>query len=118
MDAARDLLDKQVVDRNGREMGRVDGVLLDEAHGRPLRLKAIVIGPSALAYRLHPALGRVAAAVEHALGLAGDRPTQIPIEQVTLRNGQVSVDVSISETSAYAVEQWLRRLVAKIPSRT
>ena len=48
---------RSVVDRNGREMGRVDGILLD-TRGRPLRLSAIVIGPAALGDRLHPAVGR------------------------------------------------------------
>jgi sporulation protein YlmC with PRC-barrel domain len=28
MDLVRDLLDKKVVDRNGREMGRVDGIVI------------------------------------------------------------------------------------------
>ena len=33
MDVVRDVLDKNVVDRNGREMGRVDGILLDHEPG-------------------------------------------------------------------------------------
>ena len=33
MDLVRDLLDKLVVDRNGREMGRVDGIVLDHRDG-------------------------------------------------------------------------------------
>ena len=59
MDVVRDVLDKSVVDRNGREMGRVDGILLDVEPDQPLRLAAIVIGPAALGDRLHPRLGSI-----------------------------------------------------------
>jgi sporulation protein YlmC with PRC-barrel domain len=63
VDVVRDLLDKAVVDRNGREMGRVDGIVLEQEAGQPPRLAAILIGPAALGSRLHPALGRLATAV-------------------------------------------------------
>ena len=33
MDVAHDLLDKHIVDRNGHELGRVDGIVLE--HDRP-----------------------------------------------------------------------------------
>ena len=52
MDLIRDLLDKKVSDRNGREMGRVDSVILDVRDGAPPRVAAIEIGPAALAYRV------------------------------------------------------------------
>jgi len=70
MDLVRDVLDKRVVDRNGREMGRVDRIVLELRDGQPPRVAAFEIGPSALATRVHPRLGRWVEALEHAVGLA------------------------------------------------
>ena len=64
MDVVRDMLDKSVIDRNGREMGRVDGILLRQAAGQPAHLTAILIGPSVLADRLHSRLGPIVRALE------------------------------------------------------
>jgi sporulation protein YlmC with PRC-barrel domain len=115
MEVARDLLDKAVRDRNGREMGRVDGVIFEDGE-RPLRLHAILIGPVALAHRLHPALGRWVAALEEALGLPRERPVEISIRHVIAIEPHVKVDLAISDTAVDAVEQRLRRWLWKLPS--
>ena len=54
MDLVHDLLDKKVVDRNGREMGRVDSIVLDIRAGAPPRVAALEIGPRVLASRISP----------------------------------------------------------------
>ena len=93
MDVVRDVLDKSVVDRNGREMGRVDGILLDGQPDQPIRLAAIVIGPAALGDRLHPALGRFVRRVEKWFGVDQNRPTQIDfadIDDIGTKSGYVS----------------------------
>jgi hypothetical protein len=59
MDLVRDILDMAVVDRNGREMGRADGILIEVRGDKPPLVRAIEIGPAVLASRLHPALGRI-----------------------------------------------------------
>src|SRR5437762_7806215 len=58
MDLVRDLLDAQLVDRQDRQIGRVDGVLLEVRDGEPPRVAAMEVGAITLARRLHPALGR------------------------------------------------------------
>jgi sporulation protein YlmC with PRC-barrel domain len=58
MDLVRDLLDQPVVDRNGRPMGRVDGIVLDLRADAPPRVVSIAIGPAVLGERLHRAIGR------------------------------------------------------------
>src|SRR5689334_17807808 len=75
VDVVSEVLDREVVDRNGRQMGRVDGIVLDIGAGEPPRVAALVVGPSALAYRLHPRLGRLMKAIEIRLGLDSRRPT-------------------------------------------
>ena len=38
IDVVHDVLDKHIVDRNGREMGRVDGISVELRGGAPPRL--------------------------------------------------------------------------------
>ena len=115
MDVARDLLDKQVVDRNGRMLGRVDGIVLDRYEDGPPRLAAILIGPVALGFRLHPALGRWMAALERTFGLERGRPVRIDVRRISRIGRYVRTDLASSETAAFAVERRLRRWVGKIP---
>jgi len=115
VDVVRDLLDKQVVDRNGREMGRVDGIVVDQREGGPPKLSTILIGASVLGERVHPALGRWVAAIERALGLDKQRPVPIAFNDVTEIDRRVKVDVAIGDTSAGVVEQWVRGWVSRIP---
>lgn len=115
MDVVRDVLDQSVVDRNGREMGRVDGILLDQGAGRPPRLSAILIGPSVLGERLHPRLGRLVNALEKRLGLDRDRPTRIDFADIDDFDNKVRVRLAIGQTAAAAVEQRLRGWLLRLP---
>jgi hypothetical protein len=109
MDLVRDVLDKLVVDRNGREMGRVDGIVLEPQTAGPMRVAAIEIGPSVVGYRLHPACGRLAEAAEYALGIREGRPCRIAFEDITEFGVTVRVNVAIGGTSAAAGEHWARK---------
>ena len=115
MDLIRDVLDKEVVDRNGREMGRVDSLVLHLREGSPPRVAAIDIGPAVLAYRVRPVLGRWARALEHAFGVAEGRPVRIPFHDVLNIIEHVKVDLAFGETATATVEQRLRRWVGSIP---
>ena len=115
MDVVRDVLDKSVVDRNGREMGRVDGILLDRQPDQPLRLAAILIGPAALGDRLHPALGRFVRRMEKRFGLDQNRPVQIDFADVDDIETKIRVRLTISDTAVAAVEQRLRSWLIRLP---
>jgi hypothetical protein len=115
LNVVRDLLDEQVVDRNGREMGRVDGILLEPIPGRPPRLAAIIIGPSALGARLHPRLGRLVKNIERYFGLAVGRPAFIDFTNIAQIHGKVRLDLAIGETEVEAVERRLRRWILRLP---
>jgi sporulation protein YlmC with PRC-barrel domain len=115
MDLVRDLLDKLVVDRNGREMGRVDSVVLEFRGAAPPRVAGIELGPAALAQRVWPFLGRAVAGLEHALGIDRGRPVRIPFRDILGITRQVKVDRAFGETAASTVELRLRRLVSSIP---
>ena len=115
MDLVRDVLDKKVVDRHGRDMGRVDGLVLHATNGRPPRVSAIEVGPAVLGHRLLPLLGRCVSGIEHALGIDRGRPLRIPFRSVLDITDQVKVDLAFGETSAATVELRLRRWVGALP---
>jgi len=115
MDLVRDLLDKKVVDRNGREMGRVDGIVLHVEAGEPPSVLALELGPTVLAARVHPVLGRWVAGLEHGFGVDERRPVRIPCKDILGIQNLVKIDVAFGETAAATIEQRLRRWVASIP---
>ena len=115
MDVVRDVLDKSVIDRNGREMGRVDGIVVDNRPNQPLRLAAILIGPAALADRLHPGLGGPVRRVEKWLGLDQNRPARIEFGDIDHVEGKVRLRLPIGDTAVAAIEQRLRSWVLRLP---
>jgi sporulation protein YlmC with PRC-barrel domain len=115
MDLVHDVLDKKIVDRNGREMGRVDSIVIEVRDDAPPRVTALEIGPAVLAYRILPALGRIVSGMEHAFGIDEGRPLRIPIGKTLGIDEHVKVDVAMGQTSAATVERYLRRLVGRIP---
>ena len=115
MDVIRDVLDKSVIDRNGREMGRVDGILLEQQPNQPPRLTAALIGPAALGDRLHPAVGRVVRRIEKSIGVDEDRPARIAFADIDQIETKVRVRLTISETAVAAVEQRLRSWLLRLP---
>jgi hypothetical protein len=115
MDLVRDLLDKRVVDRNGREIGRVDSIILHVGDGEPPRVAALELGAAVLAHRVSPILGRWVAALEHAFGVDAGRPLRVLFRDVLGVHDHVKVDLVFGETAAATVERRLRRWVSSIP---
>ncbi len=115
IDLVRDVLDKQLVDRTSRPLGKVDGILLELRAGAPPRVAYLESGLPAAVARIAPGLVRWARALERRLGVAR-RPLRIPIDVV----GDVGVTVALAldgrRTRAFAWEDWLRkRVIARIP---
>ena len=114
MDLIRDVLDKTVVDRNGRELGRVDGIVVETHAGRPPRVASLEVGPSVLSYRLWPALARWVEAFERAWGVDEGRPVTIATRDILRVELDVTVDVAVGQTGAENIEARLRRWVRRI----
>ena len=110
-----DVLDKKVVDRHGREMGRADTIVIAVGPNRPPRVVAIELGPSVLAYRVRPILGRLMSAAERALGIDQGRPLRIPVGDILGVSAHVKVDRAFGDTVAAALEQRLRAWVGSLP---
>ena len=115
MQLVRDLLDKGVIDRNGRDMGRVDRVVIARGSGSHPRVVAIEIGPSALAERLYRSLGRWIMGLLHGLDTAEGQPLRVQVSQILDVTDRVKVDLAFGETPAASVEHKLRGLVKRIP---
>src|SRR4051794_14511699 len=116
MDVVRDVLDNQLVDRDQSKMGRVDGVVIELRDGQPPRLAYIEVGTVVLARRLHPRLGRWAAALGRRWGLNQGQPYRIPWSLTRDIGIDVELDVKAGETPILDWERWLREhVVERIP---
>jgi sporulation protein YlmC with PRC-barrel domain len=115
MDVVHDVLDKPIVDRNGQEMGRVDGIVLDVREDAPPRLAELLIGASVLGARVNPVLGRWVHGLEHGLGIGDQRPIRIAFSHVDTIGEKVKVDLTVGETDADMLEARIRTWLLKIP---
>ncbi len=116
MDLIRDVLDNQVVDRNQRPMGKVDGIVVELRDDLPPRLAYIEIGLPTLACRVHPRLMQWVMILQSKWGAKRTESVQIPWSKVRDVGIDVDVDVEAEESSALAYEQWLREnVIKKIP---
>ncbi|PSB27046.1 hypothetical protein [Stenomitos frigidus] len=113
MDVIRDVLDNQLVDRNQRKMGKVDGIVIELRDNQPPRLAYLETGATTLARRLHPRLGRWIAAWQSKWGAKRSEPVRIPWSKIRDIGIDVEVDLDAEESPALAYEQWLRETVVK-----
>ena len=112
------LLDRQVVDTDGKAVGNVDDVeLLVPDDGSPPYVVAILTGPQALGPRLGGLLGRWLVFLAHALARdRGDEPGRIGWELVTDVGSGITVARSRSELGVHANEDRAREYVVdRIP---
>ncbi len=116
MDIIRDVLDNQLVDRNQRKMGRVDGIVVELREGQPPRLAYLEVGFPVLARRLHLRLERWAVAIQSRWGAKQRSPLRIPWSKVLDVGIDVDVDLDAEETTAIAYEKWLEDyVIGRIP---
>ena len=117
MELIRDILDKQVVDREETKMGKVDAIIAELRAGEPPRVTFVEIGSSALARRLGPRLGRLASRIGERLGGEKHRePYRIPWSKLKVGLNTVRADVEAEKTQALEWELWLRKkVIGKIP---
>jgi len=119
MDVIRDVLDHQLIDRNQKKLGRVDGIVIELRDGQPPRLAYIEVGMPTLARRLHPRLESLVAALESKWGARVGERFRIPWSQIrdlNIGGIDVEVDLDAESTPALAWEQWLsEHIIGRIP---
>jgi hypothetical protein len=102
--------DLQIVDVDGLHCGVCDDVELEGGPGRPLRVKALLVGPGAYEGRVP---GWVFALVKR---LAGGRMTRVPWSAVDRVTGRIFLKVTGESLGLRVVEDRLARKLAKVPS--
>lgn len=116
LDAGLELLDRQVVDMDGRPLGKVDDLLFTEQPDAPPVLTALLIGQQAFGARLGGRAGhwwtRLAQRLSPYQG-----PSEVPVESIRKIATVVTLDRHAEDfPQLLQSEKWLRRhLVTKLP---
>ena len=116
MELGQALLDQQVTDTNGEQMGKVDGVVIELRREQPPRIAALLIGGGTAAERVHSGWARWLLRWRRRWGPADDRPLEIPWSRVRKIGVDVKVDLEAEHTPALAWEHWVRQhIIGRIP---
>jgi len=107
---SREVLDRQLIDRRGHKMGRVDGIVLELRPGAPPRVAFLECGGRSPWRRLGRRLYGWADAVQKLLP-GRDVPTRIPWPAVLSMGVDIEVSLDATRTPEMALELWLREHV-------
>ena len=111
-----DLLDKPVLDEARRNIGRVDGVVLELRRGSPPVISAFEIGGSVLARRFGPRVARWVVAIGKRLSAVANGVTRVAMRDVRTTGITVSVKRDGRPLPTMAWEHWLlRNVISRIP---
>ena len=109
LDLARDVLDCELVDSDGVACGRVDNVDLQSGPDGALCVRALLVGPGALAPRL-PAL------LQRLLELGGTRKqVSVPWSEVERIEGVVRLRRRAAELELGRLNRKLGRWLSRLP---
>ncbi|HZS45932.1 MAG TPA: hypothetical protein VFC63_12585 [Blastocatellia bacterium] len=112
----RDILDKQLVDRNGRNMGKVDGVIIELRDDKPPRVTYIEVGAITLARRLNSRLAEWVKSQFTKVRLARSEAYLIPWSKVRDIGIDVEIDMNAETCAAFKLERWIRdHIIRHIP---
>ena len=100
-----ELLDLPLMDSDGKYCGVVDDIEFSGSPGKPLKLKALLVGPGAYSGRMPAWLMAIVKAA------AGDRMVRVPLAKVRTIGAVVQLDCRASELglnkTERAVESWI-----------
>lgn len=101
----RDVLDAQVLDREKRPMGKVDGIALELRAHEPPRVAYLEIDGAAAWRRLGARFGRWARRAQARWGGGPFRFAWADVRELSIH---LEVDADAERTPAFALERWLR----------
>jgi hypothetical protein len=115
LELVRDVLDKELIDCEETNMGRVDGVVLDVGDGPP-RVDRFELGFVVLARRVHPRVEQLAMRLRR-WSVRKSARYGIPWEKVLdVTPDHIQVDLQALKTPAFDWERWMRKhIVEKLP---
>jgi hypothetical protein len=112
----RDVLDSKLRDTFRREIGRVDGVVLEVEPGAPPRIAWLEAGGPVAWRRVSRALARLDAGLRRRWGARVAEPARLPWSAVASTEDGLRVTVDADRTPAMAWELWLREhVIRRIP---
>ncbi|HET7929253.1 MAG TPA: hypothetical protein VFM40_06835 [Actinomycetota bacterium] len=117
MDAGLQLLDRQVIDVEGRMAGKVDDLDLEysDEPGAPPRVAAILLGPGALAPRIAGRLGEWISAVYGRVA-EEPHPNAVSFGVVKRIDNHVELALPRDDLGIMGLEDWVRtHVISKIP---
>jgi hypothetical protein len=116
MKLGREVLDKQLVDRNGLPCGKVDGLVLVVDGEGPPRLAFIECGAVTLARRIGRRAERATLWLARRFGPRRGEVFRVPWSAVLVVDIEVKIDISAESSEATAGEAWTRdHVIAHIP---
>jgi sporulation protein YlmC with PRC-barrel domain len=116
LDLVRDVMDKKLLDRSDRELGRVDGLIMHVGPGSQPRITHILVGGITPWMRLSHVLARVAGKLARVWGPKRADPVRIPWSCVKTVGHDIKLDVLARETGAIDWEIWIaRHIIGRIP---
>jgi sporulation protein YlmC with PRC-barrel domain len=111
------LLDRQVIDRDGRELGKVDDVEFTVGADGQIRVSALLLGPQAFGQRMGGPLGRLVESLAERLHPAEHPdPVRVPYDWIATIGSAVVLTVPRDRLPEPMLETWLREhLIDRIP---
>lgn len=119
LDAQLELMDRQVVDDDGRLVAKVDDVEIEQREDGRIVVTGLLTGPGALGPRLGGALGSLGTAAWSRLsGRSAEEPQRIDITDVADVATVVKLHISRRTADVDGFELWVRdRIIAALPGQ-
>ncbi len=115
IDGHLELLDRQILDNDGRMIGKVDDVELEQRDDGRIYVTALLSGPGALGPRIGGGLGTIVRASWSRLS-GRTEPARVEWSQVASVETAIRLAVGRTTVALDGFETWMRdRVVAAIP---
>lgn len=116
MHVVREVLDKELFDREDKSMGRVDGLIMQVEKESQPRITHIAIGGPTLWDRVQPVLGRLSRRLSRLWGPKNPEAVRIPWSRVRIVGRDIKLDINATDSGAIDWELWIaRHIIQRIP---
>jgi hypothetical protein len=116
MDLVRDVLDKQLLDKRGQRLGRVDGILMIVEDDQQPRIAYVEAGSVTQGYRIGQRVGDWVKRLARRWGKMHPNPYRIAWSALTHDERGFRVDIDMATIPTLEWERWLRKyIIDRIP---
>ena len=113
---ARDCLDNRLLDRHGKPVGHIDGIVMTiEGESQP-RITAVELGSVVQARRVSARVGRWVERLSQRWGKMRPNPYRVPWSALERGDHDYRIDADAADVPTLAWEHWLRKhVIGRIP---